>query len=126
MGRAMTTSSVDKGPMRGIDGGVGVGGGVELPDLAAGVGVLHAEAGVYALLRDPQAPHPPILKCTQWAPGRAREILIRGGRPSLPPSPLLSYLSLPLPAEWGGAHDGVGYARCRLGRTTGWATHGAG
>jgi len=64
VGRAMTTSSVDKGPMRGIDGGVGVGGGVELPDLAAGVGVLHAEAGVYALLRDPQAPHPPILKCT--------------------------------------------------------------
>jgi len=50
---------VDEGPARGVDGGVGVGGGVELPDLAADVGVLRAEPGVPAPLRDPQAPHRP-------------------------------------------------------------------
>jgi hypothetical protein len=38
--------SVDEGLARGIDGGVGVGGGVELPDLAAGVGVRRAEPAV--------------------------------------------------------------------------------
>jgi hypothetical protein len=47
-----------EGAARGVDGGVGVGGGVELPDLAADVGVLRAEPGVPAPLRDPQAPHP--------------------------------------------------------------------
>jgi len=31
-----------EGAARGVDGGVGVGGGVELPDLAADVGVLRA------------------------------------------------------------------------------------
>jgi hypothetical protein len=32
----------DEGAARGVDGGVGVGGGVELPHLAADVGVLRA------------------------------------------------------------------------------------
>jgi hypothetical protein len=47
-----------EGPARGVDGGVGLGGGVELPDLAPDVAVLRAQPGVPAPLRDLQPPHP--------------------------------------------------------------------
>jgi hypothetical protein len=39
--------SVDEGLMRDIDGGVRVSARIQLPDLAAGVGVLRAEAGLW-------------------------------------------------------------------------------
>lgn len=72
-----------EGAARGVDGGVGVGGGVELPDLAADVGVLRAEPGVPAPLRDPQAPHrPPQMR-------RAS-----GGEGSDPPRPAGAWLGL--------------------------------
>ena len=74
--------SVEEGPARGVDGGVGVGGGVELPDLAAGVCVRRAEPGVPASLRDPQAPH---LSSSNSRGARAVAepgIMLRGGRPS--------------------------------------------
>nr|CAB3445556.1 unnamed protein product [Digitaria exilis] len=69
---------LDEGPPRGVDGGVGLGGGVELPDLSADVAVLRAQPWVPTPVRDLQPPHlfPLLLLLSPrtMRPRRRREI----------------------------------------------------
>jgi hypothetical protein len=71
-------------PARGLDVGVGLRGGVELPDLAAHVGILRAQPRVPAALGDPQPPHlrNPGAQCSGPAARFRSEpsLLVRGSR----------------------------------------------